>query len=131
MGDDELVLDRKEMDMLKALNSFVTIPALSSNAMRIICDEDLEIRGDETTAVRQPQMQQEDKRVEQDEIIEEDIRPKRESHQTSLFSYTPKTDQLAKKYQFSKNRLPTKTRKSRPLLKTYDLADVHQFQLKR
>lgn len=43
---EELILDREEYDLLRTLNTFVSIPGLSSKAMRIICSEDLQVHDD-------------------------------------------------------------------------------------
>ena len=45
-GDRDLVLDKEELDMLQALNSFVPIPSLSLGVVRPVSKDSLEVEDD-------------------------------------------------------------------------------------
>ncbi|TYZ68469.1 hypothetical protein PybrP1_011024 [[Pythium] brassicae (nom. inval.)] len=49
LGDCDLILSREDFAMLHALHRFVPLPALSSNILRVICDDDLQVPVDENS----------------------------------------------------------------------------------
>ena len=127
---EDLILDREELNLLKTLNNFVNVPALKSKAMRIICDEELEIRDDETPRPQVDSEEDEEVKESVEEDIEEDIQinaleiTSNKKSNGGLFDYTVKTN--VKPYQFSQNRLPGKGRKQ---LKTHKLQDISKYRL--
>ena len=130
MQDDELILDRDEFNMLKTLNTFVSIPGFSSKAMKIVCEEELQVDEDaSTTAAETPSTTK--PKVQMQEIIPEDIRSEdskssvKKTSNNQLFDYKVKTD-AHKNYQYSKNRLKKSSATSRRerQLKTHDLTEL-------
>ncbi|KAF1314410.1 Dual specificity protein phosphatase, partial [Globisporangium splendens] len=121
-GDDgcnrDLILSRDEFEMLHALHRFVPLPALSSNILRIVCDNDLEVTHEE----------EESAKVEEEETNGGDKAATAASKRGSSGGAMRTTTSVASTHSPLTRRLSHRLNK--PLLEI-DLASQHQAQYQK